>query len=126
MPDMEFARAIADYQFDHGVYAIYTEDELRNVCVMNPWYEQTGRWEFNSDAKAREYWGELFDEFVEKCEQLKEFVGKKTGCLITVTRYGENDYSAWWRVESEKDNPHAGYSVRGTLAQIINEIMEEV
>lgn len=54
------------------------------------------------------------------------FIGKKPGQLITVKRYGPDDYSAWWRDESEKDNDTAGYSVRGTAEQIIDELKGEI
>ena len=54
------------------------------------------------------------------------FIGKKTGQLITVKRYGPDDYSAWWRDESEKDNDTAGCSVRGTAEQIIEELKGEI
>ena len=54
------------------------------------------------------------------------FVGKKTGQLITVTRNGKDDYEAWWRDESEADKETAGYSVRGTMLQIIDELKGEI
>lgn len=53
------------------------------------------------------------------------FIGKKSGQLITVKRYGRDDYSAWWRDESDRDNETAGYSVRGTAEQIIKELEGE-
>ena len=55
-----------------------------------------------------------------------EFIGRKTGQLITVTRHGDDDYSAWWRDETEKDDELAGFSVRGTKEQILDEIKEEI
>lgn len=54
------------------------------------------------------------------------FTGKKTGLMITITRYGQDDYCAWWRDESEINKETAGYSVRGTLLDIVSEIKEEV
>ena len=59
-------------------------------------------------------------------DDFAEFVGRKTGMLITVTKYGDDDYDAWWRYESERDNETAGYSVRGTMAQIVDELEGEV
>lgn len=50
-------------------------------------------------------------------------VGRNTGQKITITRYGVNDYSAWWH---ETDLETDGCSVRGTLAQIITEIKDEI
>lgn len=54
------------------------------------------------------------------------FIGKKSGQLITVTRHGDDDYDAWFRSPEDRDNGLAGYSVRGTMNQIIDEIREEV
>ena len=55
-----------------------------------------------------------------------EFFGRKTGLLITVYQHGDDDYSACWRDETEKDDELAGFSVRGTKQQIIDEIKEEI
>lgn len=44
------------------------------------------------------------------------FVGK-SGCRITIQRWGVDDYSAEWDESS---------SVRGTLAQILEEIKTEI
>ena len=52
------------------------------------------------------------------------FRGKKSGQLITVTRYGNNDYSAWWH-DSESSSETEGYSVRGTMWQIMDEMKGE-
>lgn len=54
------------------------------------------------------------------------FTGKKSGQLITVTQYGPDDYSAWWRDPEQADDETAGCSVRGTGYQIYQEIKEEV
>ena len=53
------------------------------------------------------------------------FIGKKSGQLITVYKYGPDDYSAWWRDESERDMEYRGCSVRGTAKQIIEELEGE-
>lgn len=53
------------------------------------------------------------------------FIGKKSGQLITVTKYDYDDYSAWWRSADRKDDETAGYSCRGTAKDIIAEIYEE-
>lgn len=55
-----------------------------------------------------------------------EFIGRKSGCLITVTRIDKDDYVAWWRDESERDNETAGCSVRGTAHDIVNELEGEI
>lgn len=55
-----------------------------------------------------------------------EFIGRATGLLITVYQHGDDDYGAWWRDESEKENEFAGFSVRGTKEQILDEIKEEI
>lgn len=52
------------------------------------------------------------------------FLGKKSGQLITVTKYGEDDYSAWWH-DSENSAETEGYSVRGTMWQIMDEMEGE-
>lgn len=54
------------------------------------------------------------------------FKGKATGLLITVNKYGADDYSIWWREESNRDNILAGFSVRGTAKQIIKELEGEI
>ena len=54
------------------------------------------------------------------------FVGEKSGQLLAVERYGADDYSVWWRDESERDNETAGCSVRGTAEQIIKELEGEI
>lgn len=59
-------------------------------------------------------------------EKRFEFFGRKTGLLITVYQHGDDDYSAWWMDETEKDNELAGFSVRGTKEQILDEIKEEI
>ena len=53
------------------------------------------------------------------------FIGKKSGQFITVKRYGPDDYSAWWRDESDRDDETAGCSVRGTAEQIIKALEGE-
>ena len=59
-------------------------------------------------------------------EKRFEFFGRTAGLLITVYKHGDDDYSAWWRDESERDNELAGFSVRGTKEQILDEIKEEI
>ena len=53
------------------------------------------------------------------------FIGKKSGQLITIHCYDSDDYSAWLRDASEKDNETAGCSVRGSAMDIIAEIYDE-
>lgn len=51
------------------------------------------------------------------------FVGRNYQDII-ITRFGQNDYSAWFT-----DNPYneiSGYSVRGSLLDIIEEVRDEV
>ena len=54
------------------------------------------------------------------------FLGNKSGQLITVHKYGPDDYSAWWRDESERDMENRGFSVRGTAKDIIAELKGEI
>lgn len=53
------------------------------------------------------------------------FTGK-SGQLITVTKYGPNDYDAWFRDPADKDDVFAGCATRGTSAQIADLIRKEV
>ena len=51
------------------------------------------------------------------------FVGR-SGLTVVIERHGQDDYSAWFT-----DNPNddtSGYSVRGTLLDILEEVREEV
>ena len=54
------------------------------------------------------------------------FEGKKSGQLITVYKYGWDDYSAWWRDASERNMENRGFSVRGTAKEIIEELEGEI
>ena len=54
------------------------------------------------------------------------FVGKKSGMWITVEEFSPDDYSVWWRDDSEADDEFAGCSVRGTAEQIIEELKGEI
>ena len=54
------------------------------------------------------------------------FIGKKSGMLITVEEFSPDDYSAWWRDESERDDETAVCSVRGTAKEIIEELEGEI
>ena len=54
------------------------------------------------------------------------FIGKKSGQLITVHKYGHDDYSAWWRDASERNMENRGFSVRGTAKEIIEELEGEI
>lgn len=53
-------------------------------------------------------------------------IGKKTGQAITLQHYGDDDYGAWFRDVTDYHNELAGFSVRGTLVQVLDEIKEEV
>lgn len=55
-----------------------------------------------------------------------EFIGKKRGMKIVVDRLGDNDYSAWWTDEGYEEDPTYGYSVRGSMCDIVDEIEEEL
>ena len=55
-----------------------------------------------------------------------DFIGKKSGQLITVYEMGRDDYCAWWRDEAEKDMENRGFSVRGTADQIKEELKGEL
>ena len=53
------------------------------------------------------------------------FTGK-SGNVIVITRYNRNDYSALITDEEHLQYDSYGYSVRGTLTQILNEIKDEL
>lgn len=53
------------------------------------------------------------------------FVGKKSGMYITITKYDEDDYSAWWH-DNENAKETEGFSVRGTLKDIVKELEGEM
>ena len=59
-------------------------------------------------------------------EDRATFIGAKSGLLITVEKFGADDYSVWWRDVSEGDDETAGYSVRGTAEEIIKELEGEI
>lgn len=54
----------------------------------------------------------------------KIFTGK-SGATIVITRYGENDYSAWWTDEDHLNDETFGYSVRGSLNDVVAELKDE-
>ena len=54
-----------------------------------------------------------------------EFIGKKSGMLITVTKLSPDDYQIWWH-ESENDGETDGYSVVGSMLQIMDELKDEI
>ena len=54
------------------------------------------------------------------------FIGKKSGQLITVHRWGVDDYSVWWRDVVDRDYDFAGFSIRGTAEEIIRELKGEI
>ena len=51
------------------------------------------------------------------------FVGRSHQDII-ITRYGQNDYSAWFTNDPAKET--SGYSVRGTLLDILEEVRDDV
>lgn len=53
------------------------------------------------------------------------FIGRKTGLIITVEKFGENDFSAWFRSCAESPDTE-GYSIRGTAQDVFEEIKEEI
>ena len=60
-------------------------------------------------------------------EREATFLGKKTGLLITVHRWGLDDYSAWWREDNEdRDYDFAGCAERGSAEQIIKALEGEI
>lgn len=93
----------------------YTEKWLGNGWRTSVWLDIPGMKLSGYDNQRINIPGGTSDEAT--------FRGRKTGMLITVTKYGENDYSAWWHDEEGKETD--GYSVRGTMWQIVDEMKGE-
>ena len=53
------------------------------------------------------------------------FIGRTTGLIITVEKFGENDFSVWFR-DSAESSETEGYSIRGTAQDVFEEIKEEI
>ena len=124
--DLPRVEAIAKYG-ECEVWSTYTaaSSKLPDANGKTPswklavWIEipgmKIGRW--NSDNLHLRFVGNENDA---------TFIGKKSGQLITVHKYGPDDYSAWWRDESERDMENRGFSVRGTAKDIIAELKGEI
>ena len=118
--ELDYDEAIAKYG-ECGVDAVYTEGftgykdrPFRDlVWVEIPGMKLTGKWNqrFNLTNGDKDH---------------AEFTGKKTGMKIIVDRLGDNDYCALWTDEGYEDDPTYGYSVRGSMYDIVDEIEEEL
>jgi len=49
-----------------------------------------------------------------------------SGSIIVVNRYGADDYSAWWTDADHLDDDAFGYSVRGSLSDIMQEMKDDL
>ena len=101
---------------DCDVCGSYTEGWVKNGWRTSVWIDIPG-------IKLSGYGNKRLNIYNRKGDEAT-FRGKKSGQLITVTKYGEDDYSAWWH-DDEKDNETEGYSVRGTMWQIMDEMKGE-
>lgn len=54
-----------------------------------------------------------------------QFTGKD-GIVVIIYRYGINDYSAWFTDEENIDNDSYGSSVRGSLLDVFNEVIDVI
>lgn len=104
---------------DCMVWSSYTSGVSKDGYTTDVWLEipgmKIGAW--NGDN--------LHLHFIGSDEQAT-FIGAKSGDLITITKWGEDDYDAWWRDPGSAHDPTAGCSVRGTAKEIINELKEEI
>ena len=50
----------------------------------------------------------------------------KSGSLIVINRYGIDDYSAAWTDRDHLYDESFGYSVRGTLKDILDEMKDDI
>lgn len=50
----------------------------------------------------------------------------KYGDLIVITIYGPDDFSAWWTDTAHLECESYGYSVRGTLKDILDEMKDDI
>ena len=65
--------------------------------------------------------------FYRKNEPTTEaIINGKSGSLIVLHRYGQDDYSAWWTDKDHLNDETYGSSVRGTLMQIMDEMKDEL
>lgn len=57
---------------------------------------------------------------------IETIITGKNGSVIVVHRYGVDDFSAWFTDDNHINDEMFGYSVRGSLIQIIREINDEL
>lgn len=50
----------------------------------------------------------------------------KSGDLIVIGFHGPDDFSAWWTDANHLHDDTYGYSVRGTLEDILEELKDEI
>ena len=50
----------------------------------------------------------------------------KDNVLLVIDRYGEDDYGVWWTDEEHLYDEFYGTSCRGTLAQILSNIKDDI
>lgn len=63
---MEQIRTIAFIQMKEGIYLINVPDATRDIDILTPWMDETGRFEL-TDEEAVKHWGEaVFTDFCEK------------------------------------------------------------
>lgn len=112
---LEYDDAVKKYG-DCEVWSSYTEAWVEYGWRTSVWLDIPGMKLCGYDNKKLNIYDRHDDEAT--------FRGKKSGQLITVTKYGFNDYSAWWH-DSEKSTETDGCSVRGTMWQIMAEMEGE-
>lgn len=76
---MTAVRTLADIQMKEGIYLISVPmSENSDQDMLTPWMDDTGRFEFETDEKAVEFWGQdTFDEF---CEKALAYLADDTVC----------------------------------------------
>lgn len=112
---LPYSEAVEKYG-DCEVVSSYTEGWQEDGWRTSVWLDIPGMYlsGYNNERLT------IYDQHGDEAT----FRGRKSGQLITVTKYGEDDYSAWWH-DSENSSETEGYSVRGTMWDIMREMKGE-
>lgn len=73
---MNSIRTLAFIQMKEGIYLISVPDDNRDIEILTPWSDETGRADFLTDREAISYWG--IDLFTEFCEKALEYLDDDT------------------------------------------------
>lgn len=68
----------------------------------------------------------VLEKYREYNPYTESIVPGKSDTLIVIDRYGVNDYGAWWTDEKHLYDETYGTSCRGTLADILHNIKNDI